>query len=52
MKNQEQFPTIWDTPLKAAKVHATREKAIKPQASAFKEMFLTIWDSSKIKTAS
>ncbi|CAH1045241.1 hypothetical protein [Halomonas sp. TD01] len=55
MSYQEQFPTIWDTPLKAtAAPHqsTTRETKAKPQPSQLKEAFLTIWDSTKSKTAS
>jgi hypothetical protein len=52
MKYQEQFPTIWDTPTKPANTQATKKTAAKPQPSALKEVFLTIWDSSKTKTAS
>ena len=50
MKYQEQFLTIWDTPAKAS---APQPKAA-PQAARtpLKEMFFTIWDSAKNKTAS
>ncbi|BCB07369.1 hypothetical protein HHSLTHF2_12590 [Vreelandella venusta] len=49
MSYQEQFPTIWDTPLKTT---APTETTAKPQPSPLKEAFLTIWDSTKSKTAS
>ncbi|WP_198036761.1 hypothetical protein [Halomonas sp. GT] len=55
MNYQEKFPTIWDTPLKTtAPSHqsATREAIAKRQPSPLKEAFLTIWDSTKSKTAS
>lgn len=55
MRYQEQFPTIWDTPLKTTAPTdqaATRKATAKPQPSPFKEAFLTIWDSTKSKTAS
>ncbi|MGO3669300.1 MAG: hypothetical protein ACTJG4_10810 [Vreelandella alkaliphila] len=55
MRYQEQFPTIWDTPPKTTEPTdqaATRETTAKPQPSPFKEAFLTIWDSTKSKTAS
>lgn len=52
MRYQEQFPTIWDTPLKTTAPTdqaATRKATAKPQPSPFKEAFLTIWDSTKAK---
>ena len=52
MKYQEQFPTIWDPPPKPANPQTTKKPAAQPQPSALKEAFLTIWDSSKTKTAS
>lgn len=55
MSYQEQFPTIWDTSLKTTAPTdqtATRETTAKPQPSPLKEAFLTIWDSTKSKTAS
>ncbi|MGP8290121.1 hypothetical protein ACT3OH_07690 [Vreelandella zhanjiangensis] len=48
MKYQDNFPTIWDTPLKQAK--PAKNTAAQPPAS-FKEVFLTIWDSAKRKSA-
>ncbi|WP_202932474.1 hypothetical protein [Vreelandella alkaliphila] len=55
MSYQEKFLTIWDTPLKAtdsSQQPAKLEAANKPPPSALKEVFLTIWDSTKSKTAS
>ncbi len=55
MSHQEQFPTIWDTPLKtsaSSQPSATLTTTEKPHSSPFKEAFLTIWDSTKRKTAS
>ncbi|WP_167470026.1 hypothetical protein [Vreelandella andesensis] len=54
MNYQEQFPTIWDTQPKALALprqSGTRESTAKPRPSPFKEAFLTIWDSTKSKTA-
>ncbi|MDP3535734.1 hypothetical protein P8S55_17010 [Halomonas sp. M1] len=50
MKNQEQFPTIWDAPLKAS----TRPQptgSVKKAAAPIKEAFLTIWDNAKRQPA-
>lgn len=52
MKHQEQFPTIWDTPLKTMTKKSVKKAAIKPEHSSLKEAFLTIWDNAKSKTAS
>lgn len=41
MKYQEQFPTIWDTPLKAA--------VSEPQNGSLKEALLAFWNSAKQK---
>lgn len=52
MNHQEQFPTIWDAPLKPSAKKAAKKAAVKPEYSPLKEVFLTIWDSAKSKTAS
>lgn len=49
MKYQEQFPTIWDTPLKTTKQQP--KQASGKTTAPLKETFLTIWDSAKHKQA-
>ena len=56
MNYQEQFPTIWDAPLKPATQTVAKPSVSKgvnkPQITPLKEAFLTIWDNAKSKTAS
>lgn len=55
MNYKEQFPTIWDTSPKtraSTQQLATLKTAKAPQPLPLKEAFLTIWDSTKTKTAS
>ncbi|WP_249977212.1 hypothetical protein [Vreelandella olivaria] len=51
MKYQEQFPTIWDTPLKTKAGKAPKADERKLSPASLKEAFLTIWDTAKRKPA-
>lgn len=51
MKNQEQFLTIWDAPLKASNRPQPQASSVKKTAATVKEAFLTIWDSATRKPA-
>lgn len=51
MKNQEQFPTIWDAPLKASTRPQPQTGSMKKTVAPIKEAFLTIWDSTKREPA-
>ncbi|BCB61748.1 MULTISPECIES: hypothetical protein [Halomonadaceae] len=56
MNYQDKFLTIWDAPVTSAAQEkakqSVQQRANRPQSSALKEAFLTIWDSTKSKTAS
>lgn len=51
MKNQEQFLTIWDAPLKASTRQQPKASSAQKSATPVKEAFLTIWDSATRKPA-
>ena len=46
MKYQDNFPTIWDAPLKTS-TKPVRPAAAKKVLSPVKEAFLSIWDTPK-----
>ncbi|MGO2242176.1 MAG: hypothetical protein ACTH5D_10510 [Halomonas sp.] len=49
MKYQDHFPTIWDAPRqkKVASKKPANAAPVKQERSAFKDVFLSIWDSPK-----